>query len=143
MKTVINYLLALVLFSSVLVSCEPDTVAPDASQPDTDPREVYVGNWLCTENSKLAGQQTFTVSISLNPSNSTEVLIANFYLFGNDQKARALVAGNNISIPSQSLCNFTISGSGYIDNNKTTINWNYYVKDSQQNDTCTAVYAKK
>ena len=140
MKKFIYPLIVLLAFS--FVSCEPDTTTPDEN-PDTDIRDKFVASWLCNETSKLNGQSTFTVAISLNPSNSSEVLIANFYLFGNDEKARALVTGNSITIPSQSFCNHIISGSGFIDNNKTTINWDYYVNDGQQTDTCSAVYTKK
>lgn len=141
MKTIVKYFFIFVLFSSFLTSCEPETSAPEDT-PDVDPRDKFVGNWVCTETSKQNGQQTFTVGITLNPSNSSQVLISNFYLFGADEKANALITGNTITIPTQVFCSHTISGSGFIDNSKTIINWDYYVNDGQQTDTCTAIYKK-
>ena len=135
-------LILFALISISLISCQPDNSSP-SNNSSTATRDNYVGTWLCKEYSKINGSSTFTVTISSSTTNATDLNLANFYLYGADAKARAVTSGFSITIPSQSFCNHTISGSGFLDQNKTTINWTYYVNDGQKTDSCTAIYTKK
>lgn len=139
MKKTFRYLLLLSAITSFLISCDPDgTNPPD----DTDPRDKFVGSWSCSENSNQMGTSTFTVNISLNTGNSSQIHCANFYQLGTSQKVYAVVAGDNATIPSQSVSGVSVRGSGSIASNNTKINWNYYVDDGADIDTCTAVFTK-
>jgi hypothetical protein len=139
MKKIFRTSIIAAIFASFLFACNPN----DPSTPDnTDPRDKFVGSWLCNESSHLNGASSFTVTISNNPSNSSQILIANFYQLGTSQKVYGVVAGSNVSIPSQTLSSVTIKGDGSIASNNTKINWNYIADDGADKDTCTAVYSK-
>lgn len=123
---------ALLLFATGLASCD-DPAVPD----DTDPRANYTFTWTCAEEGGL----TYPVTITEDPSNSSRVLMANFHYFGNSEKAYAIATSNNLTLPSQELCNNTISGSGTLVNaNKITLK--YYVNNHSTIDTVNAVYTK-
>lgn len=133
MKTLIKFAsAALVLAMLSLVACEV-TDDPDG----TDVRDKYVSTWTCTESGGLS----YPVTITLDESNSTQILIANFHYLGAAEKAYAIATTNNITIPSQELCANTISGSGTLDNpNKITLK--YYVNNHSTIDTVNATYTK-
>jgi len=114
-----------------LSSCEETN-----TDPDTDPRAQYLGSWSCTEPSMV-----YSVSISLDPANSTQILISNFHYFGANEKAYAIATQNNLTLPTQSILNNTIYGSGeLVNNNKVTLK--YYVNNQTDIDTINAVYTK-
>lgn len=80
-----------------------------------DPVEKFLGNWKCEEESEIYGSgYVFDVVITINPENSSEILIANFYHQGMNERARALVTGNTVTIMEQTICDDTIiiKGSG-------------------------------
>lgn len=139
MKKIFRYLFVLAFLTSILVSCDPD----DNNPPDnTDARDKFVGSWTCVENSSQNGTSTFTVTISLNSGNSTQIYLANLYQLGTSQKFYAVIAGNSATIPSQTLNNFTINGSGTMSSTNTKIDWSYNVNDGADIDNCTAVFSK-
>ena len=139
MKKIFRTTLFTAIFASLIIACNPD----DPNTPDnTDPRDKFVGSWLCNENSHLNGNSSFTVTASLNPSNSSQIYLANFYQLGTSQKVYGVVASSSVTIPSQTLSSVTVRGSGDITNNDTKINWTYYVDDGADIDTCTAIYSK-
>lgn len=140
MKKIFRTTIITAIFASFIIACNPND---SNNNPDnTDPRDKFVGSWLCNENSHLNGNSSFTVTASLNPNNSSQILFANFYQLGTSQKVYGIVAGSNVTVPSQTLSSVTVRGSGNITNNDTKINWNYYVDDGADIDTCTAVYSK-
>ncbi len=139
MKKTFRYIFILASLTSLLVSCDPDDNPPD----DTDPRDKFVGSWSCNENSHQMGTSTFTVTISLNSGNSSQIYVANFYQLGTSQKVYAVVAGDNATIPDQSVSGVSVKGSGSITSSNTKIDWNYYVNDGADIDTCTAVFTKQ
>ncbi len=103
----------LFLFISLTLffSCEETTdVIPDA-----DPLDKFLGEWKCAEDSEVYGSgYVFDVKITRNPDNSSEILIANFYHQGMNEKARAMVVRNSLIIMKQTICDDTIEieGSG-------------------------------
>jgi len=104
-----------------------------------DDRAAFLGSWAVNET---CVKDAYNVTIEADASNSTQVIIQNFWLIGYQEKAPyAIVAGTNISIPNQTMCNDgsnTVSGSGKLQNGK--INWTYTVNDGADLYTCTAVY---
>ena len=138
MKKIFPYTLILGALISILYSCNPN----DNNSTSSDPRDNYTGNWNCSEVSHLNGSSAFTVTISLNPNNSSQIYLANFYHLGTNQKVYGIVANTNVTIPQQTVNSIKISGSGTLTNNNTKINWNYYANDGADIDTCTAVYSK-
>ncbi len=134
MKKLAYFLSTLMVVSFLaLSSCEDPNVTPD----DTDVRAKYTYTWTCTEE----GGMSYPVTISLDASNSSQVLIANFHYFGNNEKAKAIATTNNLTLPSQEVCANTINGSGTLTNsNKITMK--YYVNNHSTTDTVNATYTK-
>jgi len=139
MKKIFRATIIVALLLSIFYACNPND-PNNNPQPTADPRDKFVGSWSCTEISHLNGTSTFTVPISLNATNSSQILFGNFYQIG---QVYGVVAGNNVTVPSQSVSNCNIRGTGTITNNNTRINWNYNVNDGADTDTCTAVYNKQ
>ena len=139
-KKIFNLFLAGILCYS-LVSCEKD----EDNEPDTDPRDKYVGTWLCTEDAPKELKEVkiaYTVTISLDPGNSSQILLYNFNLFGPSVSVSGLVTNNLVTVPSQTVSNNTVNGKGnLVDNN--TMNWVYYVNNGADLDTVSAVYERQ
>ena len=139
MKKTIRYILIIIPLISIFFSCNPDD---NDNTPTADDRDKFVGSWVCAENSHMNGPSSFTVPISLNANNSSQVFLANFYQLGSGQKVYGVVAGTNVTVPTQTVSGVSVRGSGNITNNDTKINWNYYVDDGADIDTCSAVFSK-
>lgn len=118
-------------------SCQPDD--NNDPQPVEDPRDKFIGVWTCHENSHIHGPSTYPVTISKDPSNTSYVLLADFYMLGDTIKIQGLVTNSTISVNAQTTCSCTFNGSGTL-TNSTTMNWNYTATDFADIDTCTAVY---
>ena len=140
MKRLIYKISIVASLISLTIACSKDDSNNNNS---TDPRDKFVGSWLCKETSHLHGSTTYNVTISLNSTNSIQVYINNFY--GANVKPYGVVANNYVTISDQSLGSFPhVSGSGSMSSSNTsTINWNYYVNDGADIDTCSAVYTKQ
>lgn len=82
---------------------------------DNDDREKYVGTWSVNDQSS---RLNYNVTITINPSNSAEILLNNFADL--NSTAIGLVVGNSIVIDNQQLSSdYTVNGSGnYINNGK-------------------------
>jgi hypothetical protein len=140
----IHFLISIlfVITSISIISCNKDDANNDP-QPVTDPRDQYTGNWTCTEVSQLYPSQTpFSVGISLSTTNSSQILISNFYHFGTTESAIAVVTDNTLAIPQQTICSMAIHGSGTMETS-TKITLNYYVNDAADIDTVSASYIKQ
>ncbi len=115
-----------------LYSCDKTS-----NDPATDVREQYVGFWTSTESTSIS----YPVTISLDASNSAQILINNFHYLGASEKAYAIATKSSLTFPSQVICGNTISGSGtYVNANKITLK--YYVNDQTTIDTVNATYTK-
>ncbi len=104
-----------------------------------DPVEKFIGKWKCEEESEVYGSgYVFDVVITVNPENSSEILIANFYHQGMNEKAKALVTGNIITIMEQTICDDTIiiKGSGHFKNGE--VHMDYTANDGADLDHVTA-----
>ena len=139
MKKTFRYAIIAATLFMVFYACNPND-PNNNPQPTADPRDKFVGSWSCSEVSHQNGSSTFTVPISLNANNSSQLLLGNFYQMG---QVYGVVAGTNVTVPSQSVSSCNIWGSGNITNNNTRINWNYYVDTGADIDTCTAVCNKQ
>ena len=118
-----------------MISC---TVEDDPLNP-TDDRDAFLGSWNVIES---CSKDAYTVNISADPSNSSQVIIENFWLIGfNEKPPYAIVAGTTITIPEQAICynaSNIVSGSGNLDKGK--IEWDYTVNDGADLWSCTATY---
>lgn len=129
----------LILFAGFFTSC-----IDEIDDPFADPVEKYLGNWKASESSTLFGPgYVYDVSISRNPSNSTEILISNFYMQGWNEKARALVTGNSLTILEQAICDgsILIKGNGQLSGGKITLT--YTADDGADLDNVSATYTKQ
>jgi len=138
MKKIFRYTFIIGILLTLLYSCNSN----DTNTTSSDPRSNFTGNWTCVEASHLNGNSSFTVTISLNPNNSSQILLANFYHLGTNQSVYGIVANTNVTVPQQTVNGIKVSGSGNLANNNTKINWNYFANDGADIDTCTAVYTK-
>ena len=130
-------LLGTILFS--YNSCKKD----NETQPtQDDPRDKYVGTWLCTEDAPKAVKIAYTVTISLDPGNSSQILLYNFNLYGTTVSVHGLVTNNLVTLPLQDVSNDKVNGKGNLIDDKT-INWIYYVNNGADLDTISAEYKKQ
>jgi len=125
-----------------LSSCAPDKSDDPISPSSSDARDKYVSTWSCNEHSTLiGGNTTYTITISKSNTNSSEILISNFYQLGST--ARASVSSSNFSIPYQQFgsTGFVNGGSGSISGN--TIHMTYTMAIGADNDTCSATCTRQ
>jgi hypothetical protein len=130
-------LLAGVFISIALFSC---TSEDDLLNPQED-RDAFIGSWNVTDS---CSKDAYSVNIIKDPSNSSQVIIENFWLIGYNEKAPyAIIAGTTMTIPQQNMCNNDaneVSGNGKLE--KKIIKLNYTVNDGADLWTCKANYEK-
>lgn len=129
-------------FKSILISfllflsgCEKEDVE--------DIRDEFEGDWLVNENSSLLNQRIYEIMIFKDSLNTSNIHIFNFYKIGKNQRVFSTVSttdNNVLTIPSQTLKNYTIEGFGEIDDQE--IKLNYFINDGNEIDTVTAIYTK-
>jgi hypothetical protein len=134
-------LLLVILFGFLFsfVSC----IDEDIDDPFGDPVDKFLGTWRCEEVGSISGGGwNYQVIITRNPQNSAEILIQNFNLQGNNERARALITGNNMTIPRQKICDDTIEiqGSGTFSNGQ--VNFNYSTNDGATLENFTGRFYK-
>ncbi len=144
MKTI----LSLSLFLSTLVilvvsACEP----VDGDPVSDDPRDAYVGEWQFIESFKSTEVQSYLVTITKDPANSSQILLANFGNPGsNDIYAVGLVTTSQVVISQQKLVNssWVVQGAGSFSNvAKTVMNWNLSVTAGGEKNDYTAIATKQ
>jgi hypothetical protein len=134
MRRSIVLLFFIVFQLSILILSSCDKTNND---PPADVRTPFLGAWTCNE--VLLGN--YPVYISLDSTNSSQVLIQNFHDFGSNEKAYAIATQNSLTLPTQVILNNTFYGSGtLVNNNKITMK--YYVNNHTDIDTINAVYTK-
>jgi hypothetical protein len=132
----VRYFLFLAVLAAMVISCDKLNMATD------DPRDNLVGVWSCSENSQIFGVQSYDAGVSKFPTDTTKILIDNFYGLGSEYSVYAKMNNLNLTIPSQTVNGYQVSGSGTISSNYKTIDWTYTVTGAGQTDHVTAVYSK-
>ena len=107
----------------------------------TDARDNFVGTWAVNETSSLYGINNYTVVIRYDPNSSSQVLMSNFYHFGDEIDTYAIPTAGSLTVPQQEVCNHTVKGTGIL--TKNTITWSYSVNDGADLDQVTAVFTKQ
>lgn len=111
--------------TSVLYSgCEP----VDENTTGDDPRDPYVGVWLVLESYKSTESQSYKITISKDPINSSQVIIGNLGNPGSqDITVIGVVTSSQVVVSSQRMSNsWVIEGSGSFTNvAKTAMKWDY------------------
>lgn len=129
-------LFAVTAVSLFAVACQPDTAEP------ADDRDKFVDVWHCVEQSSQVGQTNYDVHINLSTTNTSQVLMENFYNVGFAFKAVANISGSNVTLNAQTYNSSQLQGSGSMSGNNT-INMSYTVNDGSSIDTCTAVLTRQ
>ncbi len=141
MKRPAKSLYILYLFTILsAVSCVPeDTLGPDTG----DPRDKFIGSWTFNETPAARGiDATYTVTISNDAGNSSQVMLRNFASAGGMYSAYGIVTSNRITIPSQEMApGFIIEGSGTM-STTTSMDWEYTITAGGDMDSFTATASK-
>ena len=113
--------LLLIILAISLHSCSSDDTA-EPNIPGAD-RDKYTGNWICTETYSGQAPTTFTINVQKHGEDDT-LFVYNFNNLGAQFYAVWLVSGNSVTIPSQNVSGFQISGSGFYVNEKINLTYN-------------------
>ncbi len=136
-------MLFIAVFSLTLFACQPDNTNPDT--PNESLRNKIIDYWSVDESSQIykSVNSKYTVEL-IKDNDSSKVLIDNFYNLGYGKQAKAVINENySVSIPSQEVDGFLISGSGTVDHGLKRIDLSY-ITDDQGGvvDTVTAVLTR-
>lgn len=131
----------LAIIFSFLVFLSSCVLDEDLDPISGDSRDKFLGTWLFSE-SPAARSTSFSVTISYDPSNSSQVLLKNMGNFGYSIAAYGVVTNNNIYIPSQEIyTGMTISGSGSM-SSSDLMNWEYTITGGGDSEDFVAVATK-
>ena len=109
--------------------------------PYVDPRTKFLGEWGV--NDETCNKGRYMVAISVDPSNSSQVLLFNFGFSQASVPDTALIAGNTITLPTQMNSEkWRISGIGKYQD-QDMIEWTYSLLISGDLQSCTATYVKQ
>lgn len=132
--------LVLAVLILLFISCE------DLLNALGDSRSRLLDYWIVDESlpAYKSGEEIYHVEISEHPTDSTRILISNFFNVGANAMAEAVLSGKTLSLSSQTISGgFTVTGSGTIHSDWNSINWSYTVDDgSGVPETYTAVYTR-
>ena len=121
--TYLSVILSLALTSLFFIGCEPVD-----ENTTGDPRDPYVGEWLLFESYKSTESQSYTITISKDPNNSSQVIIVNLGNPGSqDITVIGVVTSSQVVVSSQRMSNsWVIEGSGsFTSKAKATMKWDY------------------
>jgi hypothetical protein len=134
--TLLTFLLISAFVSILYSGCEPVD-----GNPTGDDRDPYVGEWLLNENYKSTLSQSYIITISLDPVNSSQVIIGNLGNPGSQNiTVKGTVTSGQVVVSSQKMSNnWIIEGSGKFSNvSKTTMDWTYTLTAGGNTDVYTA-----
>jgi hypothetical protein len=100
------------------------------------------GTWGCSETSTIFGNPSYEVNITTDASNPNIIYLENFYGLGYLNTVTANVSGDYISISTQTVDGWQISGSGTI-NNENSLSFEYTAYNGADTDTVTSTYTRK
>lgn len=112
--------IAIILFAVFVASCEDLT-------DSLSPRDKIADTWKCAETDSHGSTDNFLVEITADNTTLTGVKIQNFNNL--NITVKATLASSIITIPSQVVDGFTISGSGTIKSNYEQISLTYSIED--------------
>lgn len=127
-RIVFFFIISIALFNSC--TKDDDNATPTGTSSPSDPRNSYIGNWVCNEtNNSDSSSTTFGVEIFAHSSIASRIVTSNFNNLGFQQpNCQMEVSGNSITIFQQNLSGFTVVGSGNLQNTSTIV-LNYSVDD--------------
>ena len=128
--------LVLFAFLTIVLSCTDEFDPNDL----TDARDAFLGTWSVSES---CAKDTYSVTIIKDPSNSSQIIIQNFWHITNcSDPPYAIIAGSNLVMPTQDICSesFEVNGSGKIKKGKITMT--YSVNDGADLFNCSATLSQ-
>ncbi|NTW23885.1 MAG: hypothetical protein HGA37_04220 [Lentimicrobium sp.] len=141
MKRPVKFLYFFFLFLvPFLNSCEPtDDLGPDTG----DPRDKFLGSWNFNESPASRDiDASYSVTISYDASNSSQVLLRNFASAGGQYSAYGIVTSNRITVPSQEMApGFIVEGSGTM-SSLDAMDWEYSIEAGGDLENFTAFASK-
>lgn len=134
-----TYLFIIIVLASAslfIIGCEP----VDENPTSDDPRDPYVGEWLFNESFKSTESQSYLVTITKDPNNSSQVILENFANSGTGITVTGIATSTQIVITSQKLSNgWTVEGVGITNNPaKNIMKWTLSVTAGGSKDDYTA-----
>lgn len=132
--------LLLIFILTAFVSCTID----DPAEPDTDDiRDKFLGTWRFNETPAARNvDASYTVTISYDESNSSQVILRNFANAGGNFSAYGIVTSSRITIPAQEMApGFEVEGSGLM-TSSTSMNWEYTITAGGDEESFTALATK-
>ena len=142
MKTVINISVFVAALTILLISaCEP---VDDPTSGDL--RDPYIGQWQFYETTKSTQNQSYIVTISKDPNNSSQVILGNFGNSGsNSISAKGIVTSSQLVVSSQMMSNnWKVDGNGKFSKSEVTImDWTFSITAGGSFDTHDATATKQ
>jgi hypothetical protein len=134
MKKIFYFMAAAMM---IFTACEEtDDVLPD---DNGDARDAFIGTWNVNDTQLKSSDDSYTVQISADVNNSSQVIIYNFGLLNGS--VTAVVAGDDIEVPMQEVNGWTVeSASGMLNGSGDEINWTYTLSDGADAFHYAAVY---
>ena len=119
------------------ISCNPDD---DPFVDPGDDRDKFMGAWSVNES---CFKSNYTVTITKDPGNSVQLLLANFCNPGSSYApAVGLVAGNKIFVSNQTIGDgWMVSGTGTLQNTHTIL-WTYNLVIAGNSLSCSSEFNK-
>ncbi len=125
----------------LIVFCYSCEILDDLDPETSYVRDRIVDTWRCEETSEIFGKSAYLVDISKSLSDSSTIILDNFYNLGFGVEVVAGLNGYNINIQSRIVDGNTISGNGIIAGNYRSINFDYTVDDrGGKIDNVTAIF---
>lgn len=134
MKNTLNKLI-IITFMIALSACALDEDLGPID--DGDDRDKFTGSWLFSET--IIRSTSYQVTISNDPSNSSQVRLSNLGNIGNS--AYGIVTSSRITVPSQEISGMFIEGSGRL-TSENEMEWEYTITADGNQDVCTAIATK-
>jgi len=125
-KTHMNRSLKIIFTLMVLSIFSACTLDEDLDPINGDTRDKYTGTWLFAE-SPASRNTSYSVTISNDPSNSSQVLLKNIGNMGNSYSAYGIATSSSITIPAQEIYSgITIEGTGTL-TSADVMEWEYSI----------------
>ncbi len=133
MKKIRFYLTQFIIITlSILsISCQKDD-----ETALTDSRDDISKIWRCRDSEGLE----YSVIITKDETEQTQVLIENFQGLGMGQKIKATLTNNVLKIKNELAFGHTINGEGSISSNKKSIRWDYIINDGNDSKNMTSTF---